>query len=84
MNKLIKFDSYAGQYFVLETRYVGQDWRQYGPVHIKLCDFEPEFLDYEQRKKGLWIEAAASYEFEKRYFEIKNNDTLPNETTRPA
>lgn len=72
MDKSVQFDTLIGQYFVIETRHVGQDWNGYGAVHVELCDFEPESIDYEQRDKGLWIEAAASYEFEERYFDIKN------------
>jgi len=81
MDKPIQFDSLVGDYLVLETRYVGQDWNQYGPVHVELCDFEPDSIEYKLRRKGMWIESHASYEFEDRYNKIeneRNKTTLPN------
>lgn len=51
-----------GKYIILETRYEGQTWNEYGPVHVELCDFIPDSLPFNERKQGKWIEAAASYE----------------------
>ena len=53
---------YTGFFVVLETRYKRQNWRFDGPVHIELCNFEPETISYNERDKGIGIEAAASYD----------------------
>jgi len=59
----IDFNGNHGKYIILETRYEGQTWYEYGPVHIELCDFIPDSLPYKDRRKGIWVEAAASYDF---------------------
>jgi hypothetical protein len=53
----------TGNYVIMETRWQGQTWHEYGPVHLELCNFLPDSLPFERRKKGVWIEAASCYDF---------------------
>jgi hypothetical protein len=53
-------DSITGDIAVLELGLVGQTWQQPSPVHIELCDFMPEDKPWKDRRKGEWVEAAAS------------------------
>jgi len=50
----------SGNIIILDLRYVGQTWKQPGPVHIELCDFMPENKAWKDCKQGEWIEAAAT------------------------
>lgn len=53
----------TGDIVILELRHVGQTWQEPTPVHIELCDFVPEDKTWNDRKKGEWVEAAASVKF---------------------
>ncbi len=53
--------SSTGNVLVLELRWEGQNWLTTGPVHIELCNFEPEDKPWKERVKGEWMEAAASF-----------------------
>jgi len=59
----IKGEKVTGDIMILEPRYVGQNWQDdgLGPVHIELCDFIPDDIEWKNRRKGEWIEAAASW-----------------------
>jgi hypothetical protein len=46
---------------VLEIRHQCEKWTEGGIVHIELCDFIPENLEWSKWKQGVWIEAAAPY-----------------------
>lgn len=50
----------TGDIVILELRHVGQTWLEPTPVHIELCDFMPEDKTWKDRKKGEWVEAAAT------------------------
>ncbi|RXK86883.1 hypothetical protein [Filimonas effusa] len=50
----------TGDIVILELRYTAQTWQEPTPVHIELCDFMPDDNTWRNRKKGEWIEAAAS------------------------
>lgn len=60
LNCVIKGEKISGDIVVLELRYVGQKWDNPTPVHIELCDFIPEDKQWKDRKKGEWVEAAAT------------------------
>lgn len=51
----------TGHIVVLELRHVGAQWSEEGIVHVELCDFVPESVRWQDRKQGIWVEAAASY-----------------------
>ena len=53
-------DSITGDIAVLELRLAGQTWQRPSPVHIELCDFMPEDKPWQDRRKGEWVEGAAS------------------------
>jgi hypothetical protein len=57
----ITVDSVTGDILVLELRHQGAKWLKEGIVHIELCDFMPDDIRWQDRKQGLWAEAAASY-----------------------
>lgn len=63
---VIKFDEeisgreISGDILVIQLRYVDQTWNDPNPVHIELCDFVPENKPWNERRKGEWIEAAAT------------------------
>jgi len=57
----ITVDSVTGDILVLELRHQGAKWGKEGIVHIELCDFMPDDVRWQDRKQGLWAEAAASY-----------------------
>jgi hypothetical protein len=61
LDNKITGDSLTGDIIVLELRYERQTWLTTGPVHIELCDFEPENKTWKDRQKGEWVEAAASF-----------------------
>lgn len=50
----------TGNVVVLELRYVDQTWQDPSSVHIELCDFFPEDIEWKDRRQGEWIEAAAT------------------------
>jgi hypothetical protein len=60
----IKGEKIEGDILILEPRYVDQNWQDdgLGSVHIELCDFFPDDIEWKNRRQGEWIEAAASWE----------------------
>jgi hypothetical protein len=60
LDQTITGDSIKGDIAILELRHVGQTWQEPTPVHIELCDFIPENETWKDRRKGEWVEAAAS------------------------
>ena len=52
----------AGEFVVLELRYVGAEWKLTETVHVELCDFEPEEKRWQDRRQGKWVESHATYE----------------------
>ena len=50
----------TGDILVLTLRQEGQTWATEGPVHLELCDFEPENKLYNERKQGVWVESHAA------------------------
>lgn len=61
LDNKISGDSLTGDIVILELRHEGQNWFTTGPVHIELCNFEPENKSWNDRQKGEWVEAAASF-----------------------
>jgi len=61
LSQPITVDSVIGEILVLELRHKGAKWFKNGTVHIELCDFLPDDTRWQDRKQGLWVEAAASY-----------------------
>ena len=61
LSQPITVDSVTGEVLVLELRHEGTKWFKKGTVHIELCNFIPEDIRWQDRKQGLWVEAAASY-----------------------
>jgi len=61
LDGIISGNKITGKYLVLELRYAGQSWRTEGPVHLELCDFEPENKKWKHRKQGEWIESHAAF-----------------------
>ncbi|WP_028762909.1 hypothetical protein [Shewanella colwelliana] len=59
--KSITVDSTTGNILVLELRHEGAKWVEEGIVHLELCDFMPDDIRWQDRRQGLWAEAAASY-----------------------
>jgi hypothetical protein len=60
LDQKISGENIAADIVVLELRHTGQTWQEPTPVHIELCDFMPEDKAWEDRKKGEWVEAAAT------------------------
>ena len=60
LDQKISGQKITGDIVVLELRYVGQTWQNPTPVHIELTDFIPEDKPWKDRKKGEWVEAAAT------------------------
>lgn len=51
-----------GRYLVLELGHVGTDWTTPTPrVHVELCDFQPEHLPSDKRRRGAWVESHATW-----------------------
>ena len=61
LSQPIAVDSVTGEVLVLELRHEGAKWLKKGTVHIELCNFMPEDTRWQDRRQGLWVEAAASY-----------------------
>ena len=64
LNDTITFESYEGNYVVLELRHEGAKWINKGIVHIELYNSIPEDNQWQKRNKGTRVEAAASYEIQ--------------------
>lgn len=60
LDEIIWGEKITGDIVILELRYVGQTWMEHSPVHIELCNFMPEDKPWKDRRKGEWIEAAAT------------------------
>ena len=58
--EIVTKDSHKGKYAVLELRHENTSWVSDQSVHIELCDFLPEEKPWDERKKGVWVEAAAN------------------------
>ena len=50
----------SGHILVMSLRYAGASWQSGAISHIELCDFEPDTARWKDRRKGAWVEAAAS------------------------
>lgn len=50
----------AGHILIMSLRYEGASWQSGAVAHIELCDFEPDSTHWQDRRKGAWVEAAAS------------------------
>jgi hypothetical protein len=50
----------TGQILVMELRLTGASWVTGAVAHIELCDFEPEATQWQDRRRGEWIESHAS------------------------
>jgi hypothetical protein len=65
---LIKLDApivvseVKGDMVVLQLRYAGASWGTNETVHVELCDFTPEPVRWQARRKGEWVESHATYE----------------------
>ncbi|MXP29606.1 hypothetical protein GRI58_12345 [Porphyrobacter algicida] len=57
----ISVDGVRGSTVVLEQRYAGATWTETGVVHVELCDFQPERIRWQDRRKGKWVESHAQY-----------------------
>lgn len=62
LDRPIEASGVCGEKVILSLRYTGAVWANDGIVHIELCDFDPENENWQDRRKGVWVEAAASYE----------------------
>ena len=61
LSQPITVESVTGEILVLELRHEGAKWFKKGTVHIELCNIIPDAVRWQDRKQGLWVEAAASY-----------------------
>jgi hypothetical protein len=53
-----------GTFLVLELATRGSDWATRRPrIHVELCDFQPESRPWEERRKGVWVESHATYDY---------------------
>jgi hypothetical protein len=53
-----------GTFLVLELGHEGTDWATRRPrIHVELCDFRPESRQWEERRKGVWVESHATYDY---------------------
>jgi hypothetical protein len=51
-------------FLVLELGHEGTDWATRRPrIHVELCDFRPEPRQWEERRKGVWVESHATYDY---------------------
>ena len=50
----------TGDVLVLTLRQEGQTWATEGPVHLELCDFDPEDKICNERKQGIWVACITS------------------------
>ena len=57
----LNFAGVTGDILVLELRYHQAIWASSEIVHIELCDFVPEAMPWQHRRKGMWVESHASY-----------------------
>jgi hypothetical protein len=60
LDQPITCEGITGRILILELRYVGATWQTSNIVHLELCDFEPEVKPWKDRRKGKWVEAAAT------------------------
>ena len=52
-----------GAFVVLEQAWEGIGWGQTSPrIHVELCDFTPETMRWDERRRGAWIESHATFE----------------------
>jgi hypothetical protein len=61
LDEPIAVDGVTGELLVLELRYVGSEWKPTETVHVELCDFEPEEKQWQDRRRGKWVESHATY-----------------------
>lgn len=60
MDAAFSGEKIKGDIVVLELRHAGQTWQDSIAVHIELCNFMPENKTWKNRRKGEWIEPAAT------------------------
>ena len=53
-----------GTFHVLELGHEGTDWATRRPrIHVELCDFRSGSRQSEERRKGVWVESHATYDY---------------------
>lgn len=57
----ITYQDVTGDIFVLQLRYVGAVWSASEVVHVELCDFRPEPIPWQDRRRGKWAESHTTY-----------------------
>jgi hypothetical protein len=62
LDHAITVDGVTGQIVVLKLRHGGARWDNRNTVHVELCDFYPEVQQWQDRRRGKWIESHASDE----------------------
>ena len=60
LDQAITVSAVTGDIVVLELRHRGANWSDTNFVHVELCDFLPAPRGGNERRRGLWIEAAAT------------------------
>jgi hypothetical protein len=58
----IACDGVVGEFVILELRHKGATWKSRAYVHVELCNFEPEYADWQSRLQGKWVESHATCE----------------------
>ena len=61
LDEPISGESRSGSTVVLELRYADAKWEHTETVHVELCDFFPERIGWNERRRGEWIESHATY-----------------------
>ena len=56
----ISVDEFTGDIVALELRWVGARWEDNAVAHIELCDFVPDDVPWQERRRGRWIESHAT------------------------
>jgi hypothetical protein len=53
-----------GTFLALELGHEGTDWATPRPrIHVELCDFRPDSRQWQERRKGVWVESHATYDY---------------------
>ena len=57
LDEPISVDGFTGDIAVMELRWVGARWEHDAVAHFELCDFEPEDVPWQERRRGRWVES---------------------------